>query len=545
MARLTFPDEGSRLVYRAAGAALGKASGASAVVYSDEAGTTLADIQTTGGQGISGAVITTDEYSRLPLFLGPDGADIVYVSVSGGPVSPVYGRNDDRLDTKVGKGELVFNVKDYGAIGDGVADDTAAIQDALDNADGTLYFPPGTYKVTGTGAAALTLTRNVTLVGSDSRVTTISGVGLGTTTDVLSVAITENSGATEVRNWRLTGLSIFANSGGRHALYFAPYHDAFWIYTSEITNNSFRGNGTNGGYSIYLDENVTHCEFSRNTLQSSVYAKCFDANVFRKNLSFGPLVAFTFDVEYGVHNLTVEDNTIVNRDGAVHVINGDTVRIVNNQIELSPSFGPDNLGATSAMIWVEGRDRVSYNTVIEQNNLGGGTGVDHLIYIDNAQKSVITANQFVSCEVAEVYFTANAKHNVLRRDNYTRGTPSNPRTRTAFKEDVVDLGVGNMGAERALSLVAPVTGGGCFKDGAGVVHFTAPFNNVPTEANTVLGYLPEGFRPRTDVHVAVTTALGLSQVLIAASDGSITAVSALPSGTAVMPMCFLATTDAP
>ena len=42
----------------------------------------------------------------------------------------------------------VVNVKDYGAIGDGVASDTTAISNAMDAANSlacTLYFPPGTY----------------------------------------------------------------------------------------------------------------------------------------------------------------------------------------------------------------------------------------------------------------------------------------------------------------------------------------------------------------------------------------------------------------
>lgn len=42
---------------------------------------------------------------------------------------------------------LPLNVKDYGAKGDGVTDDTAAIQAAL-NKGGTIYFPPGRYKTT-------------------------------------------------------------------------------------------------------------------------------------------------------------------------------------------------------------------------------------------------------------------------------------------------------------------------------------------------------------------------------------------------------------
>ena len=51
------------------------------------------------------------------------------------------------------KGGQVFNVKAYGATGDGVTDDTSAIDSAETAAEavhGTLYFPPGTYKITST-----------------------------------------------------------------------------------------------------------------------------------------------------------------------------------------------------------------------------------------------------------------------------------------------------------------------------------------------------------------------------------------------------------
>lgn len=45
------------------------------------------------------------------------------------------------------KFQEVLSVKDFGAIGDGINDDTAAIQAALD-IGGTIYFPTGTYKIT-------------------------------------------------------------------------------------------------------------------------------------------------------------------------------------------------------------------------------------------------------------------------------------------------------------------------------------------------------------------------------------------------------------
>lgn len=51
-------------------------------------------------------------------------------------------------------GELLLNVKDYGAIGDVVADDTAAIQAAVNALEalggGVLHFPRGHYKITNT-----------------------------------------------------------------------------------------------------------------------------------------------------------------------------------------------------------------------------------------------------------------------------------------------------------------------------------------------------------------------------------------------------------
>lgn len=61
----------------------------------------------------------------------------------------------------VGKREPVLNVKNYGATGGGVLDDTAPIQAALDAAGRgtTIYFPPGTYlcrRIVGTGKSNVT-----------------------------------------------------------------------------------------------------------------------------------------------------------------------------------------------------------------------------------------------------------------------------------------------------------------------------------------------------------------------------------------------------
>jgi hypothetical protein len=77
----------------------------------------------------------------------------------------------------VDKGGTVFNVKAYGAVGDGVADDIIAINLALAAAKvagGVVYFPPGTYKVTQPV--------NGTWVGAPQTFYTIRGSGAMNTT---------------------------------------------------------------------------------------------------------------------------------------------------------------------------------------------------------------------------------------------------------------------------------------------------------------------------------------------------------------------------
>jgi hypothetical protein len=77
------------------------------------------------------------------------------------------------------------NVKSYGAVGDGVADDTLAVQAAINASDG-VFFPTGTYKLT----AAVTLKANNTVFGEGA-----SSVILYTGTAATQGAFFTNSGS--------------------------------------------------------------------------------------------------------------------------------------------------------------------------------------------------------------------------------------------------------------------------------------------------------------------------------------------------------------
>lgn len=100
MARRMFPDD--RLAYSLTSGVIRGAVGRVATIYSDAAGTVLADILNEDGSANPTSTLTVDAYSRLPLFQGPvDGTDRLYGRIGTGPVVPLYARVDDRLDEEV------------------------------------------------------------------------------------------------------------------------------------------------------------------------------------------------------------------------------------------------------------------------------------------------------------------------------------------------------------------------------------------------------------------------------------------------------------
>lgn len=99
----------------------------------------------------------------LPLGV-TDASLVKYTPDDGGPEMTVEQALDDAranladIDLKLSG---FVNVKEFGAVGDGVADDTAAVQAALDSGADRIHFPAGRYVINGD----VTRTRSVVITG--------------------------------------------------------------------------------------------------------------------------------------------------------------------------------------------------------------------------------------------------------------------------------------------------------------------------------------------------------------------------------------------
>jgi hypothetical protein len=146
------------------------------------------------------------------------------------------------------------NVKvDHGALGDGIADDTAAIQAAVlaaASSGAVVYFPPGTYKVTGTitvGAISLQASFGATIkhkpTNDNSDCLVINGL---------------NGGRTKISGLQIKGLQdghsygrdlirinkgdyvtledLYLDSAKRDAVHIEPSQSGYWIENMLMTN---------------------------------------------------------------------------------------------------------------------------------------------------------------------------------------------------------------------------------------------------------------------------------------------------------------------
>jgi hypothetical protein len=170
MARYEFGAGIGDFVVRPSDGLWGVAAG-SVVTFWDQStgGTQYADLLDAGSAPITS--VTTDEYGFLPRFFGPDGVEGMWADAGGSSRAWIEAHNAGTDETAVGSVRDWLNVRDFGALGDNLTDDTAAIQAALAAAPmgGIVYLPAGAYRT----SAPLTIPPAVTLQGTHTNLMTV------------------------------------------------------------------------------------------------------------------------------------------------------------------------------------------------------------------------------------------------------------------------------------------------------------------------------------------------------------------------------------
>jgi Pectate lyase superfamily protein len=158
------------------------------------------------------------------------------------------------------KGGQAFNVKAYGAKGDGTADDTAAFQNAESGAHtatgGIIFVPPGTYKLTASlslqAGDQMLCVPKVNLVDApptDKGGAILNFTGLGSTTDGIDILGNHN-------NVKIVGCTLNMNSSGQYGIYASgSSNDTFENVTIiDPVGDGFRlDSGPSSGYHSYDD----------------------------------------------------------------------------------------------------------------------------------------------------------------------------------------------------------------------------------------------------------------------------------------------------
>lgn len=419
MTRLSFPSGENSLVYTIVGGAnLKPLPGTSVLVYTDAAHTTLADIRNADGTPTATpGTLLANATSRVPEFLGPDdGTDTLYLLPLGSTiVTRIYAKVQDRLQIYAANAALVAtylnaNGMDFGAVGDGVTDDTAAIQGALDNAFGAaVYLPPGNYKVTalsipdgieltGVNARAYvgapakgarlhcTVTAQTTAVltlGARTKVTGLAVVGAGA--GAQHAGIKFSGGTSVVRDVTVSGCSvgIYGNYNGVNLIEGCQIHDNDGHGIQDIVDSIVRGCyiNVNGGDGIYCgtganDNVISHNKIEFNTgngvhLFQATHVVLSDNNIDRNGKTGLRAV--------GVTSTTVANN-IFRRNGRFssatpaddcHWFQQGCSDLIfsGNQTETGPDDDLTGYVSPANVLITQGGDRV----IVTGNNMGGST----------------------------------------------------------------------------------------------------------------------------------------------------------------------------
>lgn len=288
---------------------------------------------------------------------------------------------------------MIFNVQNFGAKGDGITDDTAAIQSAIDAAaaagGGQVYMPTGTYIVSGgeePSDGCLMLKSNVYLYGDGMGATTVQ-VADGSDTKITGVI--RSAYGEETHDFGVSNLTIDGNrdsTTGKIDGWFNGYIPGEAGYDSNVTLDSVEIKDCSG-YGFDPHEQTVNMVI-RNSVSHGNGLDGFVAD-FLSNSTFENNVAYDndrhgFNIVTSTHDFTMTNNVAYDNGG-----NGIVVQRGSEDIP-SPSnitiIGGEVYGNGAEGVLIKLSSEVIVSDVDIHDNTSAGIriyGSNHVEIIDN------------------------------------------------------------------------------------------------------------------------------------------------------------------
>jgi hypothetical protein len=319
----------------------------------------------------------------------------------------------------------VFNVLDYGAVGNNVADDTSAIQAAINAAGvngGTVWIPAGTYKCTST----LTMAKFVYIKGAGIRATTLqwntTGAGIKMTSTINS-STPVNTGVYDINLYNTNA----SNTDGGYVDVGGTY-----VYLERVRVAGFK-------YGIIFDQtelsDINLCE-----LQQQITGGVWLVNGPDYTTGAGTQYTNRISIKCCQFNQPATGYCIIDDGGYVHTFdannfNGGLSHIRNaGQINVSITNNEFESAASASMVWTSTTLKTGTSvgqsvSISIQNNLIIPAAGQYCLNMGNGSPLILTNNYFGNSSVAKINGLSNVYSyidigNASGGGTYSSGTAS-------------------------------------------------------------------------------------------------------------------------
>lgn len=401
------------------------------------------------------------------------------------------------------------SIKDFGAVGDGITDDTSAIAAAVDSvgSNGTVFFPDGEYKITSTIQVS---NSNVWLRGElNARIKRYGAFTIfnvtGSYNKISDLQLMGNKASYPYPAYARSAIVLVTGDfniisdcqiedGNSHGILFrtggAPQFNL--VQGNIVLNCEEVGIAHDGGVdNRILGNHVSGCGFEGITLDQESVRCIVDGNRLNANCQTGGVGSIGVDWT----DLCVISNNVITASGTL------------SGITFQNNLGPSNNNTISGNVFV---DNLAYGVWLKDNT--GGSCNDNVIsgnvfrnsgsikIDDNCQRNILSGNSYLAfpdvhpdsyCRVDNALVNFYAQNTVTRSNVTGDGTAYTvPYDNLVQDRNIVSTGSFNTSTG---VFTAPITANYTFSAGALLTSGTGTADSLVIEIVTTAGTFTQTF----------------------------------------------------